>query len=419
MSSEKSRESSGNLSLFAYPDFRTLWFSGLFVNLAAAAFPVALAIAVLDAGGKAGTLGLILAARLASSVSFSLLAGVLTDRLSRKKVMFWADFLRGILSVVIVFSTDAPLWFFGVILFVMGAGEAFIFPASGAILPSILPEDKLPMGNAFRSISIRLTAIVGPGVGGALIALAGSKVTFLVLGILYFVGSILILPIKENREGETPHNSGSMIHEIREGIRLVKSIPWIAACLLGVSVPLMLIIGIESVFLPIISRREFGSDRVFAFSLIAFAVGATITALIGSKYKTNRPGLVSNLSWMFFIAIPISMAFPFAPWFVILCYFIAGAATEPYGIHWPSAIQREVPREFQGRVFSLDYLVSLGLIPIGMAMAAPVASIVGETEYFLFAAVVHVVCIAITLSIPGVWELKNPIKSAQSERDLR
>jgi MFS family permease len=180
----------------------------------------------------------------------------------------------------------------------------------------------------------------------------------------------------------------------------------------------MLIIGIESVFLPIISRREFGSDRVFAFSLIAFAVGATITALIGSKYKTNRPGLVSNLSWMFFIAIPISMAFPFAPWFVILCYFIAGAATEPYGIHWPSAIQREVPREFQGRVFSLDYLVSLGLIPIGMAMAAPVASIVGETEYFLFAAVVHLICIGITLSIPGVWELKNPTKSSKSEQDL-
>ena len=109
MSIEKSQEGSATLSLFSYPDFRTLWFSGLFVNLAAAAFPVALAIAVLDAGGKAGTLGLILAARLASSVSFSLLAGVLTDRLSRKKVMFWADFLRGVLSLVIVFSTDAPL----------------------------------------------------------------------------------------------------------------------------------------------------------------------------------------------------------------------------------------------------------------------------------------------------------------------
>ena len=112
------------------------------------------------------------------------------------------------------------------------------------------------------------------------------------------------------------------------------------------------------------------------------------------------------------------MAFPFAPWFVILCYFIAGAATEPYGIHWPSAIQREVPREFQGRVFSLDYLVSLGLIPIGMALAAPMTSLVGETKYFLFAAVVHLVCIGATLCVPGVWELKNPTKSAQSERDL-
>jgi hypothetical protein len=53
-----------------------------------------------------------------------------------------------------------------------------------------------------------------------------------------------------------------------------------------------------------------------------------------------------------------------------------------------------------------------------MAMAAPVASIVGETEYFLFAAVVHLICIGITLSIPGVWELKNPTKSSKSEQDL-
>ena len=69
-------------------------------------------------------------------------------------------------------------------------------------------------------------------------------------------------------------------------------------------------------------------------------------------------------------------------------------------------------------MFSLDYLVSLGLIPIGMAMAAPVASIFGETEYFLFAAVVHLVCIGATLSVPGVWELKNPPKSSKSEQDL-
>ena len=94
MSIEKGDATSAQLSLFSYPDFRTLWISGLFVNLAAAAFPVALAIAVLDAGGDAAALGLILAARLTSSVLFALLAGVLTDRLSRKKVMFTADFLR-------------------------------------------------------------------------------------------------------------------------------------------------------------------------------------------------------------------------------------------------------------------------------------------------------------------------------------
>ena len=54
MDIEKSQEDSAKLLFFSYPDFRTLWFSGLFVNLAAAAFPVALAIAVLDAGSKTG-----------------------------------------------------------------------------------------------------------------------------------------------------------------------------------------------------------------------------------------------------------------------------------------------------------------------------------------------------------------------------
>ena len=401
--------------LLEHRDFVLLWLSGLLVVIGSSAFPIALAVTILDAGGTATTLGLILASRVLSSVILALAGGVWADRYKRKYIMISADLLRAILTVVLVFVTvtDLPTWMIALVVFMMGAGEALGFPASGAILPSILPDRLLPEGNAWRAVTARVGAILGPALGGAMVALIGSEWTFLVTAAFFVVGTILLFPIQET-DFERTLTENTFVRELREGLSAVRRMPWVMWLIIMASLQLMVVVGAEVVLLPVVTREEFGGNFVYAAASVAAGLGGGIAALIWAKIKVPRPGLWSVLSWMLFSLSLLVLVFPVHPWLVIGVYFIVGLSTEPFGVYWPTAIQREVPRELQARVFSVDHMGSLALMPLGMALVGPITEWVGMTEFLIFAVLFHVVTCIIVLFIPGVIDLKSPTKDPEN-----
>jgi len=401
--------------LLEHRDFVLLWLSGLLVVIGSSAFPIALAVTVLDAGGTATTLGLILASRVLSSVILALAGGVWADRYKRKYIMISADLLRAILTVVLVFVTvtDLPTWMIALVVFMMGAGEALGFPASGAILPSILPDRLLPEGNAWRAVTARVGAILGPALGGAMVALIGSEWTFLVTAAFFVVGTILLFPIQET-DFERTLTENTFVRELREGLSAVRRMPWVMWLIIMASLQLMVVVGAEVVLLPVVTREEFGGNFVYAAASVAAGLGGGIAALIWAKIKVPRPGLWSVISWMLFSLSLLVLVFPVHPWLVIGVYFIVGLSTEPFGVYWPTAIQREVPRELQARVFSVDHMGSLALMPLGMALVGPITEWVGMTEFLIFAVLFHVVTCIIVLFVPGVIDLKSPIKDPEN-----
>ncbi len=401
--------------LLEHRDFVLLWLSGLLVVIGSSAFPIALAVTVLDAGGTATTLGLILASRVLSSVILALAGGVWADRYKRKYIMISADLLRAILTVVLVFVTvtDLPTWMIALVVFMMGAGEALGFPASGAILPSILPDRLLPEGNAWRAVTARVGAILGPALGGAMVALIGSEWTFLVTAAFFVVGTVLLFPIQET-DFERTLTENTFVRELREGLSAVRRMPWVMWLIIMASLQLMVVVGAEVVLLPVVTREEFGGNFVYAAASVAAGLGGGIAALIWAKIKVPRPGLWSVLSWMLFSLSLLVLVFPVHPWLVIGVYFIVGLSTEPFGVYWPTAIQREVPRELQARVFSVDHMGSLALMPLGMALVGPITEWVGMTEFLIFAVLFHVVTCIIVLFVPGVIDLKSPTKDPEN-----
>ena len=401
--------------LLEHRDFVLLWLSGLLVVIGSSAFPIALAVTVLDAGGTATTLGLILASRVLSSVILALAGGVWADRYKRKYIMISADLLRAILTVVLVFVTvtDLPTWMIALVVFMMGAGEALGFPASGAILPSILPDRLLPEGNAWRAVTARVGAILGPALGGAMVALIGSEWTFLVTAAFFVVGTVLLFPIQET-DFERTLTENTFVRELREGLSAVRRMPWVMWLIIMASLQLMVVVGAEVVLLPVVTREEFGGNFVYAAASVAAGLGGGIAALIWAKIKVPRPGLWSVLSWMLFSLSLLVLVFPVHPWLVIGVYFIVGLSTEPFGVYWPTAIQREVPRELQARVFSVDHMGSLALMPLGMALVGPITEWAGMTEFLIFAVLFHVVTCIIVLFVPGVIHLKSPTKDPEN-----
>ena len=86
-------------------------------------------------------------------------------------------------------------------------------------------------------------------------------------------------------------------------------------------------------------------------------------------------------------------------------------STEPLGVFWTSALQREVPDELRARVMSVDAMASTALMPIGMAIAGPMMGIFGETNYLMFGVAVFLSANLLILFVPGFIRMKTPTKS--------
>ena len=396
-------------SLWSYPGYRLFWFSTTIFVLGASAFPIALAVTIIDQGGSATTLGLILGSRILASVIGAPFAGVWTDRLPRKQVMITADLSRGVIVFLMVFLSgpSTPHIFLGLAVFLMGVGDAFGAASAGAIMPSLVPDEKLPAANVARNIVVRTATIIGPGIGGVSVALIGGRLTFLFTAITFAFGTYFLNQIKEEIKSE-PKERESFLTEMREGLRTVIEIPWIGAMIFMVSFQLMVVLAAETVLLPIITKREFASNTPFALSAAAFSVGSIISALLCIKIKIKHQGQVSILVWMIVIVAPLALAFPVSGWLIIAAYFIAGFSVGPWEAWWSSAVQREVPQHLQGRVFSIDLMGSTALMPLGMALVGPAANYFGERNLLIGASIFHILMGLSVMRIPGVRDMKMP-----------
>ena len=398
-------------SLWSYKGYRLFWISTTIFVLGASAFPIALAVTVLDAGGTATSLGLILGARVLSGVLFAPFAGVWSDRLPRKQVMIVADLSRAgiVFAMVFVSAPQLPHYLLALAVFLMGVGDAFGAASAGAIMPSLLPDEKLPAGNVARGIVVKSASIIGPGIGGVSVFLIGGRLTFLITAIAFAIGTIFLAKIKEDMNTDRKPQEPFMV-EMREGLRTVIEIPWIGAMIAMASFQLMVVLAAEVVLLPVITRREFGTNTAFALSAAAFSVGGIISAIACVKLKIKHQGQFSVLVWMLLIIAPLSLAFPISQTFVVGAYLLAGFSVGPWEAFWASAIQREVPRELQGRVFSLDHMGSVGLMPLGMALVGPAVTLFGEKELLIGASIFHVIVGFLVLAVPGVKDMKMPEK---------
>ena len=405
-------------SLFSFRDYRNFFLSGLIFTLGSSAFPIALAIAVLDNGGTASSLGLILAARALSGTVFMLAGGVWADRLPRKWIMIGADSFRALICIVLLVVTaeNLPLWAIGLLVFLMGLGDSFGMPAGTAIVPSLLPDHLLPVGNVVKGIVAKVGTIVGPGLGGLSVAVFGADKTFAAIAAFFLLGTAMLFRINEKPRTTQVVQKPSFITELREGFKLVWKIKWIAASIAMATFQLMVIVAAETVLLPVISRREFGTDSVFATSAAVFSLGGAISAIAAIKFQVKKPGLVAISLWSLFGIAPLVLAFPINPTIVIIGYFIAGLSIGGWEAFWVTAVQREVPQEMQGRVFSIDYVGSGGLMPIGMALVGPAVLAFGERNFLLGAIAFHILVCYLVLLVPGVKEMRSPANSSYGEQ---
>ena len=392
-------------------------------------FSVALAWQVYEISNLPTALSLVGAAWTLPVVIFILLGGVFSDRYDRRWLMIGADLVRaaaiGLLGVLSISGT-LELWHvIGLIAFV-GLGDAFFNPASTAIVPDLLPEELLPQANALQGlVRPMMVRLIGPAIGGFVVAAVGPGIAFLVDGATFLLSMVALAAIA-TRPARTVAGAGlrRTVAEVGEGLAFVRRTPWLWATLVSAMFSLLLFVGPVQVLLPFLVKNRLALDAD-ALGLI-FAVGGvgSVLAAIGVG-QLGLPRLrvtVMYAAWALGVALLAGYGLMTSLWHALVVGFVSAALFEIGAIVWVTLLQQLVPRRLLGRVSSLDWLVSTGLVPVSFALTGPVSEAIGPGTTMVAGGLIGSVLMGALLFWPGVRDpergLVDPVPEAEAGTPL-
>ncbi len=371
-------------SLVRNREFRLLWLSFTMSVAADQIFPVTVTIAALNSGGTASTVGAIFTGRWIALILFALLGGLWADRLPRRTVMIVSLGFQ-CCAVAVGLRGDAPASLLAVLVFLVGAAEAFHRPAYQACLSSVLTPEQRPTGVAMGAVSWRIGAIVGPGLGAYVVTVWSPRVGFLAVLAAYVLGLLLLLPLREPPVAAAPRSSA--VREIADGLSEVLRRPWVTGVIIAVALQLMLTVAPTQVLLPLVSRDTFGGDAVYGTALALLSVGGLAGGVVSMKWKPGRAGLTGVIGLALYGAVPLALIWPVTPEFLYGCYIVAGLGLEIFAVQWVMNLQREIPPERLARVTSVDWLASSVMMPLGLALTGPVSAAIGRSALLVIGTV--------------------------------
>ena len=394
------------LTPLRHRDFALLW-TGMTVSLVGdGLFYVAIAWQVYTLSNTPTALSLVGVAQTVPLLVFVLLGGVLSDRFDRRRLMIATDVVRGVsVAAIGLLSVTGTLelWHLFALAGLYGAGQAFFWPAFGAITPQIVPRDELVQANSLAQLVRPATMMfIGPALGGALIAAFGAGTAFLAdAGSFAFSSAMLLLmqarPLARDGDGEQ-----SVLRELREGFRFVRAETWLWGTLLMAAVTLLLTWGPWEVLIPYIVKNELGgSARDLGLVFGAGGLGSVVASLVlAQRGLPSRFVTFMYATWAIGAGLMGIYAVATASWQVML----AGAAMNGLFtagiIVWLTMMQRLVPAELLGRVKSFDWLVSSSLVPVSLAITGPIARVLGAGQTMLWAGLVGAAGTVVFLFLP-------------------
>ena len=378
-----------------YRDFRLLW-TGLAVSLAGdGMWLVAIAWQVIELDGGPVQLSIVATAYSIGLIGLMLPAGIIADRLPRRAVMLSADILRAAtVAVVAVLSvTDAlELWHLALASGLVGMGEALFIPSYTALVPQLLPEDEILAANGLEG-TVRPLAqqAIGPALGGIAVALLepGLAIGLAAAAFLFSAGCLTLMRVDSTPE-RSAEERPTALSDLREGLGYVRRTPWLWATLTFAFVAVFFFVGPFEVLTPfVISDQIDGGSAEYGILLATFGVGSAIGALGISSRPLPRRYLTVMLGVWGAGLLPLAL-FGFATelWVLLVAAIVVGVTEGVGTVIWGTLLQRRVPDALRGRVSSLDFFLSLALLPASMALAGPAAEAFGITAVFVVAAVV-------------------------------
>ena len=399
-------------------DFSLLW-TGMGVSMIGDGITlVALAWQVYELSNVPTAMSVVGVAWSLPMVVFLLLGGVVSDRFDRRRVMMASDLVRGaaigtmgLLSVSGALRLEHVL----VLIAVYGAADAFFSPAFGAIVPDIVPRGMLVEANSLeqfvRPIALQM---VGPATGGLLIAAfersGGGVGEVFLIDAASFLFSALCVGFIRTRPARTEASSApSPLTEIAEGFRFVRSKTWLWATLCMALVTMLFYMGPWEVLLPYIVKNHLGGGADDLGLVFAWAGAGAILAsvVVAQRGLPRRHMRFMYVAFALEVSGMAAYAFAAEPWHAMAIAFVAGGCATSGMVVWGTLTQSLVPARLLGRVRSLDWLLSIGLLPVSYAVTGPIAGAIGAEATLIGAGVLGGIITLAFMLVPGLYDTER------------
>lgn len=398
-------------TVFASPSFRKLWIAGALSLFGDFFSYVAMAWLVLQLTGSGLALGTVLLVQALPRAVLMMVGGALADHFSARTTMLGSMGLRALAVAplaALVFSGHVQMWEVYGIAIVFGIVDAFFMPARQSILPQVVSDRELEPGNAVLNITMQATVILGPIVGGLIVAglgigwaFAGDAASF-VIGFLF----ILWLPRASAATRISRRAGGGIGGQIVAGLRYAWNDYGIRVLLIVIAIVDFAANGALGVGFPTMVHGRFGSGAAGLGVLLgAWGVGATAGAVAaGLITPPRRMGwLVVLLCLWLGTGLGVFGLLPSLPPAAITMALtgVGTGVVNTYGVSW---LQRRTLPAMQGRVMSLVMLASMGLSPVSFAVSGVIAQL-NPTLLFLIGGGTIFACGVIAATSRNVREL--------------
>jgi len=394
-------------SALAERNFRLLFSGSTISGLGDGVSIIALVFAVLQVSDSAIALGLVLAARQIADAAIVLAAGVWADRLPRHLVLIAVAIVQGVAQAVtgtLVLSGTATIPMLVGIQALYGLAEGFYLPASTGLIPATVSPGRLQEANALLGLSRNATRIVGPAIGGALVAIGTPGSALLVDAVSFAIAAFLLAGLRLPRRADVVE-ARSFFVELREGWSEFRRQTWIWTTIVFFGIGNFAFASYY-VLGPIVSKRDLGGAPAWAALTAAFSVGALVGSLIAIRIRPRKPLAASCMAAWVFILQPLGMGLGLPLPVLIAFAAIAGVGLSIHLALWFTVFQQNVPPEAMSRVSSYDSFGSFVLLPLGAALAGPIAALIGVDTTLLAAAAVIAITEAIVFAQPSVHAIR-------------
>jgi MFS family permease len=396
----------GRLGALAERNFRLVFSSTTISALGDGVTTVALAFAVLHISGSATSLGLVIAARQAAAAAITVVAGVWADRLPRHLVLVVAASVQGTVQAIagtLVLTGHAEVWMLAVLALTYGLADGFVIPTSQGLIPAVVSATRLQQANALLGLSRSVLGVLGPALGGVLVAAGSPGSALLVDAASFGVAALLLLRVSIRARADHVEPE-PFFAELRAGWKEFRRQTWIWTTIVFFGIGNC---ASTSVFVlgPLTAQRHYSGGSTWALLVSSFAGGTIVGGVIALRIRPRRPLLASCVA-----AVPLAfqafgLAFRPPVEVLVVIWIVAGIGLAIHLALWFTVFQQHVPEAARSRVSSYDALGSFVLLPLGSAIAGPVAALVGVPATLLGTFAIEIACFGAIIAQPSVWAI--------------